>query len=789
MWLNGNFWVSAAEPAANGENQAEPGYEVETYMVVGGPKLSMDVVFPILSRYTGPKVSLGEIVKAAAALQAECQKEGYAMTSVAISREHIANGVVTMNLFQTALPQIVISGVRYFSPTNNTELPAYSPPVLAVAHPTPEAVATNTPPPINYTQRVSPEKNLAARTRLFQEMAELDKEQADHRIHVATTNAGPRFDVEHYLILGNTALAPDEIVNIMTNIDGAFGTNVSFEGIQTVAEQLQDAYRDRGFPTVAVTLPQQKLADATVKIQVLEGRLSAINVTGNRFFSSNNVMRALPSLRTNILINAPILQAELNRANANQDRQIYPVVGPGPEPGTSELTLKVKDQMPLHAKVELNNENSPGTPEMRVNSSAVYNNLWQLEHSVGFQYGFSPEVYKPGDQWRFYDKPEISYYSGYYRLPLGEPESLEDRIEANPGSFGYNEETHKFNLPPVSNRPDLTLFASRSTTDTGVATTYSSMITTNGSNPGINRQDVEESPTKNEDIGAHLDYPLPSSGNFQSSLAGGVDFKVYEILNDKTNLFLIVQTNYDANNMPILPPISSTVPSIVPETISRIEYLPLSLRYDGNWRDDLGSGSFGLGVSFNTWFDSHYSTLATNGVSYRGSAALTNITGSAQSSGYWVVVNPSFSHTFLIDNWTTILRADGQWASEPLISPEQFGAGGVNSVRGYHEGEVFGDDGWHVSLEQQTPLCVVGNIRANTPLTLRGSVYMDYADVYLIDPQGRPFNTPLWGTGLGISAFAGSHWQAQMLFSVPLVSSPSTPAHQPIFDFSLTAQF
>ena len=101
-------------------------------------------------------------------------------------------------------------------------------------------------------------------------------------------------------------------------------------------------------------------------------------------------MRALPSLHTNTVINGPVFQAELNRANANQDRQIYSVIGPGPEPGTSELTLKVKDQLPLHAKTEFNNENSPGTPDLRVNSSAVEDNLWQRDQSLGVQYGFSP---------------------------------------------------------------------------------------------------------------------------------------------------------------------------------------------------------------------------------------------------------------------------------------------------------------------------------------------------------------------------------------------------------------
>ena len=220
-------------------------------------------------------------------------------------------------------------------------------------------------------------------------------------MHVVSTNAGPRFEVEKYLVNGNTILPSAAIGQAITNIDGAFGTNVGFDGIETVVTELGKAYHERGYVTVAVNVPQQKLTNATVKLQVLEGRLADIKVAGNRYFSSNNVMRSLPSLHTNMLLNGPIFNAELNRANANQDRQIYPVIGPGPEPGTSELTLNVKDRLPLHAKLEFDNQNSPGTPDMRVNTSAVYDNLWQREHSLGVQYGFSPEVYKAGKPMEF----------------------------------------------------------------------------------------------------------------------------------------------------------------------------------------------------------------------------------------------------------------------------------------------------------------------------------------------------------------------------------------------------
>lgn len=765
-------------------------------------------------------MSLTEIAQAAFALQAECRKEGHPNASVAIAWERITNGVVTINVFQSAIPQIIISGVRYFSPTNSAEIPAYSPPIAAMQNPAPALAVTNAPPPTppppyHPPKPATPKQIAAAEKRLAQEMARLDVEENDHRIHVVSTNAGPGYDIEHYVVFGNTVLTPQMIAATLTNIDGAFGTNVSFVGVKTVVEQLQQAYHNRGYVTVSVVVPKQTLTNATVKLQVLEGRLENVTVVGNHYFSSNNVMASLPSLHANTVLNGPVFNAELARANLNQDRQIYPVIGPGTNFGESQLTLTVKDRVPLHAKVELNNQNSPGTPDLRVNSSAVYDNLWQEENSLGLQYGFSPEEYKQRPQWEFYDKPVVADYSAFYRLPLGSPRSLEDQITTSPGSFGYNEATRQFNVPPPSATPDFTIFASRATIDTGLGTipgVNSTSISTNGTTvtqETLNQNTVHEDITVNDDIGGRLSIPFQPSANFSWNLTVGLDYKEYQVTSYETNVFSVngEEIDYDTHP-PTNAPINFTDYSPVPTTGKELDYLPLSLRYDANLRDSMGTWAFGVGLNANLWFSSAYSTtssstiistnssgkVTTNNVTtttyIRGARGLQQITGSGDSSGHWVTITPSISRDLTIDNWTTLVRGDGQWASEPLISSEQFGAGGVNSVRGYHEGEVFGDAGWHVSFEEQTPPHVIGTIYDGAPLTIRGSVYMDYADVYLLHPPaGVAGTTSLWSTGFGLSASAGSHWEAQFLFSWPLISTSTTPAYDPVFDFALTAQF
>jgi hemolysin activation/secretion protein len=805
-WMPMATWhLAAAEPdavaatPAFAEKQPDPRFNVRGYVVNGHTLLATNTLNLIFSRHTGTNVDLKEIVRVAAELQSENERQGYPPISVAIMPEHITNGIVTLNIFQAVYPQIMVSGRRYLdsgemaeavtnSPTTLPAMSSQQPTVTATTNVNPIAPIIHLPP-----LPASPEDIAKAQAALMKAMADLDAREKDTRVHVVSTNAGPRFDVEKYLVAGNSVLPPKTIAATLTNIDGAYGTNVSFDGIRAAVTELQDAYRERGYVTVSVGVPQQKLTNATVKLQVMEGRLAAINVNGNKYFSSNNVMRALPSLHTNTILNGLIFQAELNRANANQDRQIYPVIAPGLEPGTSELTLKVKDRLPLHAKVDFNNENSPGTPVLRVNTSAVYDNLWQMEHSLGVQYSFSPETYKQGNMWDFYDRPMVANYSAFYRLPLGNPQPVEDIIANNPNNFGYSEATHKFNLPPPSGQTELTLYASRSTIDTGLE----NISSTNFINiPGVrvvNDSVVQQDITINETMGFRLNKPLPEINDIHSALSGGMDFKIYSPISHGTNIFNFTEITRKPDGS-LNPPIVSSVDNAIPSTAGSIEYLPLALHYDATWSGVLGVATLGLDASGNVWYSGSISNLQSN-------------TRSTKSTGHWVTLDPSLTWIITFPtNWTLTIHANGQWASEPLISSEQFGAGGVNSVRGYHEGEVFGDEGWHVSLEQATPPHIIGFVNGDIPLTVRGSIYTDYARTILLDPLGppeigpapnytvtyplkRPGSVPLWGAGFGATASIGSHWQARFLFSFPLLSAGTIHAWQPYFNFGLTAQF
>jgi hemolysin activation/secretion protein len=96
------------------------------------------------------------------------------------------------------------------------------------------------------------------------------------------------------------------------------------------------------------------------------------------------------------------------------DRQITPIVKAGQEKGTLDVDLRVKDTLPFHASVELNNDHSANTPPLRIIASARYDDLWQLGNTLSFTYLSAPQ-----------DVSKSQVFSGSYLAPIyGTPWSL-----------------------------------------------------------------------------------------------------------------------------------------------------------------------------------------------------------------------------------------------------------------------------------------------------------------------------------------------------------------------------
>ena len=103
------------------------------------------------------------------------------------------------------------------------------------------------------------------------------------------------------------------------------------------------------------------------------------------------------------------------------------------------------------------------------------------------------------------------------------------------------------------------------------------------------------------------------------------------------------------------------------------------------------------------------------------------------------------------------VKCDGQLANQPLISNEQYTAGGMDSVRGYKESEETGDDALHGTAELLSP--DLGKLVNRADIfSLKSFVFYDVAALRIQDPLPEEnAHKTLQGAGAGIRGSLFDH--------------------------------
>lgn len=199
----------------------------------------------------------------------------------------------------------------------------------------------------------------------------------------------PTFTVSEYQIEGNSVLPATAIEQAVYPYLGADKT---ISDVEQARKSLEQVYQKSGYSTVFVDIPEQSVVSGVVRLRVTEGRIAKLSVTGARYYSLGRIRSQISGLAPGTVPYLPQVQGQMTAANrAAADRQITPVFRAGRTPGTVDVELKIKDQAPLHASLELNNRYSSNTSHTRAIGQVRYDNLWQREHSLSLQYQTAPQ--------------------------------------------------------------------------------------------------------------------------------------------------------------------------------------------------------------------------------------------------------------------------------------------------------------------------------------------------------------------------------------------------------------
>ncbi len=504
-----------------------------------------------------------------------------------------------------------------------------------------------------------------------------------------------RFDIFEYRVEGNTVLPADRIERAVYPFLGEKRTVADVEAARLA---LETAYRDAGYGTVLVDIPEQRVNVGVVVLQVVQAPVSRLRVIGAKYYSQGHILDKVPALAEGATPNFKQVTEQLATVNRSGDRRVTPLLRPGKLPGTTEVDLSVEDQLPLHGSLELNNKHGADTTATRLQGSLRYDNLWQREHSLGVQVQVSPE-----------DLDEVRVVSGSYSVPAG--------------------------------------------TGLWVASAIRSE-----SNTRVRLNDIQV-------VGRGKIYSLrrifvDSSETFTQSLTLGADYKD----------MLGIVYKLDANGR-LVAGISCSGETLC----TPVRYLPLSAIYSATLPDKQGAWQAGGGVVF----------------ALRGLFSKQSEFGEkrylAQSN--FSVLKLDLSRTQKLPRDLVLFgKLEGQVSSQPLISDEQFVAGGVDSVRGYLESSAVGDRALRASFELRSP-----NFFADSKgliADLRAHTFFEGAGLWLKSPlPEQDFRSGLLSTGFGVRLRTQKHASVALDVGWPLRDAGTTEKGSPRVHLSGMLEF
>jgi hemolysin activation/secretion protein len=222
-------------------------------------------------------------------------------------------------------------------------------------------------------------------------------------------SAADSFDITRFVVEGNSVLSAQAIDAALAPLSGK---GRDFSHVQQALEALDNAYRERGYNAVQLSVPEQSLSQGVIRLRVVEMRVGSLRIVGNAFFDEANIRRSLPGLRLGMTPNIHEVAASLKLANENPAKrtsvQFRESAGAD---GSSSIDALIRISGGKVSKLELSLDNAGGntagnTGSARAGLAYQHANIGGLDHVGKVQVITTPQ---PG---------RAALYSAAYHIPL-----------------------------------------------------------------------------------------------------------------------------------------------------------------------------------------------------------------------------------------------------------------------------------------------------------------------------------------------------------------------------------
>ena len=471
--------------------------------------------------------------------------------------------------------------------------------------------------------------------------------------------------VQQFEVIGSTVFSAEELNQELSKFTNR---SLTFAELLQARSAITDLYIRKGYITSGAYIPPQNLGLGIVKIQVVEGGLQEIKVTGTNRLSPDYIKS-----RINIATGAPLNRDRL--IEALQVLQINPLIAnlsaelsAGDRAGQNILELKVEEAQTFNVQLSLDNNRVPSVGTFRRRIQVSEANLTGLGDALTVAYA---------------NTDGSNAYDLSYTLPI------------NP----YNG-------------------------------TISFAFSNNNSNviePPFNVLDIYSNSTYYD-----LTFRQPVLQTPNEELAFGIIGSYRESLTSLLKIPFPLSAGADSNGVTKV-----SVLSLFQDYIQRSSQSVLAFRSQLN----IGLGGL-LGSTVNSSFpDSRF-------ISFRGQAQYVNLLAPA---------------TLLV------FRGDLQLSDRPLVPLQQVSFGGQDTLRGYRQDLLLGDNGAALSAELRIPVLRVPEVEG----ILQIAPFIDSAMVWTSSGEANPDKNILVGAGIGLRWQMGTRMTALLNYGIPLISVPN----------------
>lgn len=313
-------------------------------------------------------------------------------------------------------------------------------------------------------------KNFKERKKEEAKEKELDKKKKEKKEVIKAT-------VEEYATKGvyveNIQISPSEILTeaeLQNIIEEYLETNVTFEQLDNIVKAINKLYVEKGFVTARAYLPEQTIENNIIKIELVEGRVGEVKISGNRWTDTNYIENNL-NLERGQLFDLMALEENLVKFNRYNSGVILngTLEAGEAELGTTDIEINVEEELPFHTTFLFDNAGRSTIGRMRGGLILQHDSLfgkrdrltigtYASKHSVtpfadynipvnkkdgrvgiNFSYGYSDVAKGP---YSMFDINSRSYnYSLYYNQPLIRKSYME---LASNSSLSYRRATTSF---------------------------------------------------------------------------------------------------------------------------------------------------------------------------------------------------------------------------------------------------------------------------------------------------------------------------------------------------------